>query len=80
MIANNAINRSLRIVCEKADIEKRVNMHMAKHSFADFAVKNDTGLLMISKLLGHTKLSTTQHYLKDFYQKEQTDEMNRLFG
>jgi len=79
-IANNAINRSLRIVCEKADIEKRVNMHMAKHSFADFAVKNDTGLLMISKLLGHTKLSTTQHYLKDFYQKEQTDEMNRLFG
>jgi len=79
-IANNAINRSLRIVCKKAKIEKWVNMHMAKHSFADFAVKNDTGLLMISKLLGHTKLSTTQYYLKDFYQKEQTDEMNRLFG
>ncbi|WP_246139204.1 tyrosine-type recombinase/integrase [Gelidibacter salicanalis] len=79
-IANNATNRSLRIVCEKADIKKWVNMHMAKHSFADFAVKNNTGLLMISKLLGHTKLSTTQHYLKDFYQKEKTDEMNRLFG
>lgn len=79
-IANNATNRSLRIVCEKAGIKKRVNMHMAKHSFADFAVKNDTGLLVISKLLGHTKLSTTQHYLKDFYQKEETEEMNRLFG
>ena len=79
-ISNNATNRSLRIVCEKADIKKWVNMHMAKHSFADFAVKNNTGLLIISKLLGHTKLSTTQHYLKDFYQKEETDEMNRLFG
>lgn len=79
-IANNATNRSLRLACQKAGIKKRVNMHMAKHSFADFAVKNDTGLLMISKLLGHTKLSTTQHYLKDFYQKEETDEMNRLFG
>lgn len=79
-IANNAANRSLRIVCEKAEIKKWVNMHMAKHSFADFAVKNNTGLLMISKLLGHTKLSTTQHYLKDFYHKEEADEMTRLFG
>ncbi|MBD0851901.1 tyrosine-type recombinase/integrase [Maribacter arenosus] len=79
-IANNAINRSLRNACQKADIGKWVNMHMAKHSFADFAVKNDTGLLLISKLLGHTKLSTTQHYLKDFYHKEEAEEMNRLFG
>jgi integrase len=79
-IANNAINRSLRIVCKRAGIHKWVNMHMAKHSFADFAVKNNTGLLLISKLLGHTKLSTTQHYLKDFYHKEEAEEMNRLFG
>lgn len=79
-IANNAINRALRNACKKAGIGKWVNMHMAKHSFTDFAVKNDTGLLMISKLLGHTKLSTTQHYLKDFYQKEEAEEMNRLFG
>lgn len=79
-IANNATNRSLRIVCKKAGIDKWVNMHMAKHSFADFAVKNNTGLLLISKLLGHTKLSTTQHYLKDFYHKEEAEEMNRLFS
>lgn len=79
-IANNATNRSLRIVCEKAGIKKWVNMHMAKHSFADFAVKNNSGILMISKLLGHTKLSTTQHYLKDFYHKEEAEEINRLFG
>ena len=70
----------MRNACEKAEIGKWVNMHMAKHSFADFAVKKDTGLLMISKLLGHTKLSTTQHYLKDFYHKEEAEEMNRLFG
>ena len=79
-IANNATNRALRNACEKAGIKKWVNMHMAKHSFADFAVKNETGILMISKLLGHTKLSTTQHYLKDFYHKEEATEMNRLFG
>ena len=79
-ISNNAANRSLRIACEKAGIKKWVSMHMAKHSFADFAVKSNTGILMISKLLGHTKLSTTQHYLKDFYHKEEAEEINRLFG
>ena len=65
---------------EKCNINKSISMHMAKHSFADYAVKNDVGLLMISKLLGHTKLSTTQHYLKDFYHKEQSDTMNELFS
>ena len=79
-IANNAANRSIRLVCVRAGIKKHVSMHMAKHSFADFAVKNDIGLLMISKLLGHTKLSTTEHYLKDFYKKEEYETINKLFG
>ena len=78
-IGNNAVNRSLKILAKKVGL-KKVTMHLAKHSFADFAVKNDVSLLMISKLLGHTKLSTTQHYLKDFYHKEQADEISRLFG
>lgn len=79
-IGNNAVNRSLKKLGEQVGLDKKVTMHMAKHSFADFAVKNDVSVLMISKLLGHTKLSTTQHYLKDFYHKEESDEITRLFG
>lgn len=78
-IQNNAANRSLKILGEKLGYKQRLNMHMSKHSFADFAVKNEVGILMISKLLGHTKLSTTEHYLKDFYQKEQSDVIKKLF-
>ena len=48
--------------------------------FANYAVKNNMNLFHISKLLGHTKLATTEHYLRDFFQKEQTDVMNNLFG
>ena len=55
-------------------------MHIAKHSFTDYAVKSDVDLLMISKLLGHTKLATTEHYLKDFYQKEQSEVIKKMFG
>lgn len=79
-ITNNSLNRSLKTLANKCGIKKSLSMHMGKHSFADYAVKNEVDLLLISKLLGHTKLTTTQHYLKDFYHKEESDTMNKLFG
>ena len=79
-IANNKLNRSIKILAEHVGITKNVSMHIAKHSFASHAVKNNVNLFHISKLLGHTKLATTEHYLRDFFQKEQTDVMNNLFG
>lgn len=79
-IQNNNLNRALKIIAKRCGINKSVSMHMGKHSFADYAVKSNVNLLMISKLLGHTRLATTQHYLKDFYQKEETDTINKLFG
>lgn len=79
-IANNKVNRAIKILAEHIGITKHVSMHIAKHSFASYAVKNEVDLFHISKLLGHTKLSTTEHYLRDFFQKEQADVMNKLFG
>lgn len=79
-IQNNTLNRSLKSLAIKCEINKPLTMHMGKHSFADYAVKSEVDLLMISKLLGHTKLSTTEHYLKDFYHKEESDTMTKLFG
>lgn len=79
-IANNKLNRSLKKLAKHVGITKRVSMHIAKHSFANYAVKNNINLFHISKLLGHTKLATTEHYLRDFFQKEQADVMNNLFG
>lgn len=79
-IANNNLNRGLKKVAKHLSIEKKLTLHIGKHSFADYAVKNSVDILHISKLLGHTRLSTTEHYLKDFYNKEQADIMNNLFG
>ncbi len=79
-VCNNNVNRSLKIVAERLNLDKPLTMHMAKHSFADYAVKSNVNLLMISKLLGHTRLETTQYYLKDFYKKEESDTINKLFG
>ncbi|MFL0063745.1 tyrosine-type recombinase/integrase [Tenacibaculum maritimum] len=79
-VQNNNLNRALKILAEHCEIDKPISMHMAKHTFTDYAVKSEVGLLMISKLLGHTKLATTQHYLKDFYHKDESDAINKLFG
>ncbi|MBD0822668.1 tyrosine-type recombinase/integrase [Aestuariibaculum marinum] len=79
-IRNNALNRSLKQIDKHMEFGKELNLHMAKHSFADYAVKNKIDILMISKLLGHTKLATTQHYLKDFYQEMEYQTMNDLFN
>ncbi|MBE7691130.1 tyrosine-type recombinase/integrase [Tenacibaculum piscium] len=79
-IQSNDLNRALKILARHCEIDKRISMHMAKHSFTDYAVKKGVGILMISKLLGHTKLTTTQHYLKDFYSKEESETINDLFN
>lgn len=79
-ITNNKLNRSLKALAGHLGINKRLNLHVGKHSFANYAVKNNVDLLLISRLLGHTKLATTEYYLRDFYQKEQSDVMNKLFG
>ncbi|MEE9408285.1 MAG: site-specific integrase [Polaribacter sp.] len=78
-IQNNNLNRALKIIARECEINKPISMHMGKHTFTDYAVKSDVGLLMISKLLGHTRIATTQHYLKDFYHKEESDTINKLF-
>lgn len=77
---NLDLNRALKKIAKFVLINKNLSLHISKHSFADYAVKNNVDLLHISKLLGHTKLATTEHYLKDFYDKEQADVMNKLFG
>lgn len=78
-IGNNAVNRSFKILCENNKL-KPLTFHSSKHSFADYAVKSGIDLLTISKLLGHARLATTQTYLKDFYQKQQVDAINDMFG
>ncbi|WP_109437806.1 site-specific integrase [Aquimarina sp. AU119] len=78
-IGNNAVNRSFKILCKNNKL-KQLTFHSAKHSFADYAVKNEIDLLTISKLLGHSRLATTQTYLKDFYQKNQAEAINQMFN
>ncbi|MAU26042.1 MAG: transposase [Muricauda sp.] len=57
-------NRGLKIIGEMCGIEQKLTTYVSRHSFATQAMLNDIPLLAISAMLGHSKLNTTQIYLK----------------
>jgi site-specific recombinase XerD len=48
----------------QAKISKHISWHVARRTFAMRLLENGTDIYVISKLLGHTNITTTQKYLK----------------
>ncbi|MGB0431555.1 MAG: tyrosine-type recombinase/integrase, partial [Bacteroidia bacterium] len=64
--SKNAItNKLLKYVASTARVKKPISFHMARHSYATLAIQKNAPLQVISQLLGHSDLKTTQVYLKE---------------
>lgn len=57
-------NHYLKRAAELAEIEKPIGWHTARHTFATLTLENGADFFTVSKLLGHTKTSTTAVYTK----------------
>ncbi|WP_194766467.1 site-specific integrase [Tamlana sp. I1] len=78
MISNQKVNDNIKIIAKKANITKHLTFHVARHTFATtITLLNDVPLETVSKLLGHTKLSTTQNYAR-VVEKKISKDMSRL--
>ena len=66
---------------KEAGITKHVTFHCARHTFATLELTMGADLYTVSKLLGHTSVSTTQIYAKivDQKKKEAVNLLNDLF-
>jgi integrase/recombinase XerD len=64
-ISNQVANRDIKVLVKRAGINKHISFHCARHSFASNHVQNNTNILVIKQLLGHSKLEQTQIYAKN---------------
>lgn len=64
IISNVKYNAMLKVMAQYAGIEKNITTHMARHTFAVFALNNGVPMEVVAKMLGHTNIKTTQLYAK----------------
>ncbi|MBP0904042.1 site-specific integrase [Mariniflexile gromovii] len=65
LYSNQKINVYLKDIAIDCGIHKNLTFHVARHTFATTVMlSNGVPLETVSKLLGHTKLSTTQIYAR----------------
>jgi integrase/recombinase XerD len=69
--------KTLRNWLSKAEIDKHITWHCARHSFATNLIVYDTDVLIVSKLLGHNTLKYTQRYthIANDLKKKATDNL-----
>jgi len=73
-LSNQKMNAYLKEVAQLAKIKKNLTFHMARHTFATtVTVSNGVPIETISKMLGYSKLSTTQIYAKVLGRKVSDD-------
>ena len=64
-ISNQKINEYLKEIATLCEIDKRVSFHLARHTFATtVTLNNNVPIETVSKVMGHSKISTTQIYAK----------------
>nr|WP_321413725.1 site-specific integrase [uncultured Allomuricauda sp.] len=77
--SNQKTNAYLKEIADSCDINKNLTFHVARHTFATTVMlSNGVPIETVSKLLGHTKLSTTQIYARVVESKISEDIGNLL--
>ena len=77
-ISNQKVNSYLKEIADICGINKNLTFHMARHTFATtITLSNGVPIETVSKMLGHTKITTTQIYAKVIERKVSQD-MNNL--
>ena len=65
LISNQNLNAYLKEIADVCGITKNLTFHLARHTFATtVTLNNGVPIESVSKMLGHSKLSTTQIYAK----------------
>lgn len=61
-LSHRGIQREIKIVAKNSTIEKNVTPHVLRHTLASLSLNNNMDIAVISNILGHSNISTTQIY------------------
>jgi integrase/recombinase XerD len=79
-ISNQKVNTYLKTIAELVGIDKELTHHIARHTFATtVTLSNNVPIEIVSKMLGHTNIRTTQIYAKitNAYMTKIADQLNK---
>jgi len=63
-IALQKYNKALKIIGTILGFNKKLTSHVARHTFATWALHNGVPIEVVSRMLGHTNITMTQRYAK----------------
>ncbi len=74
VITNEKVNLYLKEIADACGIKKNLTFHMARHTFATtVTLSNGVPIETVSKLLGHSKIASTQIYARVIERKVSED-------
>ncbi len=77
---NTILNKNLKKIAELAGITKPLTFHIARHSFAQYALNRDMNPKILQAILGHEKFATTENYISTLNNKKVEDAMLDIFS
>ncbi|UII20785.1 site-specific integrase [Fulvivirga ligni] len=77
-MSNQKLNSYLKEIADLCGVEKNLTFHLARHTFATtVTLSNGVPIESVSKMLGHSRITTTQVYAK-VIEKKVSEDMDAL--
>lgn len=64
---DKCINQSLLVVGNNLDLKVPLTMHVARHTFAVYALNDGIPMSVVSRLLGHDSTSVTKRFMRSIF-------------
>lgn len=79
-VRNNYINKYLKKIAELANINKKISLHISRHSFARIAKSKGTDNSIVQGLLAHSSIKVTELYMGEFDTSTNDTALNNIFS
>ena len=77
---NAILNKNLKKLAGLAEITKPLTFHIARHSFAQYAINHNMTPKVLQSILGHEKFATTETYIEGLDDKNIEEGMLQIFA